>query len=87
MENVSCEDLEKMSAKNVRDLKRARQFALPKIPRQHSPRDHSTNDNFKSERHQKYLKIGDRTSNEGTKRLRQAAIQETRQTEVNVSKK
>ena len=43
MENVSCEDLEKMSARNVRDLKRARQFALPKISKQHSPRDESIN--------------------------------------------
>lgn len=37
-ENVSCEDLEKMTEKNVRDLKRARQFNLPKISKQHSPR-------------------------------------------------
>ena len=27
-----------MSAKNVRDLRRARQFNLPKISKQHSPR-------------------------------------------------
>ena len=37
--NVSCEDLEKMSAKNVRDLKRARLFALPSISKQYSPRN------------------------------------------------
>lgn len=41
-ENVSCEDLEKMTAKDVRGLKRARQFALPKIAKQHSPRDMSS---------------------------------------------
>lgn len=38
MSNVSCEDLEKMSAKRIRELKRARQFALPKITKQFSPR-------------------------------------------------
>ena len=38
-ENVSCEDLEKMTAKNVRDLKRARQFALPSSSKQYSPRN------------------------------------------------
>ena len=43
-ENVSCEELEKMSAKDVRGLKRARQFALPKIAKQHSPRDMSSQD-------------------------------------------
>ena len=53
MENVSCEDLEKMSARNVRELKRARQFALPKISKQHSPRDESI-DAMKSDRVSKY---------------------------------
>ena len=61
MESVSCEDLEKMSAKNVRDLKRARQFALPKIAKLHSPRDFSSSDTFPPlvrPAHQKYLSIG-----------------------------
>ena len=84
MKNVSCEDLEKMSAKNVRDLRRARQFNLPKIPAQHSPRDNSTNDNFRSERQSKYLSIGER--HEPIRRS-QAAIQDTRRTEVIVSKR
>ena len=73
-----------MSAKNVRDLRRARQFNLPKLPPQHSPRDNSTNDNFRSERHSKYLTIGER--NEPIRRS-QAAIQDTRRTEVIVSKR
>ena len=50
-----------MSAKNVRDLKRSRQFALPKITKQHSPRDNAMNDSFPMLAQQKYLTIsGDR---------------------------
>ena len=50
-----------MSAKNVRELKRSRQFALPKIPNQHSSRDNSTNESLPIRPQQKYLTItGDR---------------------------